>query len=197
MKRYSGPYWCYSSTSRRTGLSGVLSLRAFRQYAAPPGRVGADRELALRRRPPLFGCQESSWDCLGCIRRARNNVHRHYRIPRRSWRHAVSCHFVEDITCRGFFVGEHPSTPPIPPSGSCSYRNDLFSMANPETLEEPGATVESRGDACRSSDWADWSGHPERALACSRVVAAGPFANRRIVLGLGGACFGDPAFCHC
>jgi hypothetical protein len=34
-------------------------------------------------------------------------------------------------------------------------------MVNPEKLEDAGAAVESRGDACWSSDWADWSGHPE------------------------------------
>ncbi len=59
-----------------------------------------------------------------------------------------------------------------------SYRSHLCSMANPEKLEEAGATVESRGDACWSSDWADWSGHPERALAGSRVVADRASARR-------------------
>ena len=43
-------------------------------------------------------------------------------------------------------------------------------------------TAKSRVDACWSSDRANWSGHPERALACARMVAAGPFASRRIVL---------------
>ena len=73
-----------------------------------------------------------------------------------------------------------PSTPSISPSGSCSYRSHLCSMANSEELEAAGATVESRGDAGWSSDWADWSGHPECALACSCLVAAGAFVSRKL-----------------
>jgi hypothetical protein len=92
-------------------------------------------------------------------------------ISRRPWRHAVSCHFVEDIINTGFFFWKYPSTSPLSTPGGCCNRSHLCSMVNPEKLEDAGATVESRGDACWSSDWADWSGPPERDLAGSRMAA--------------------------